>query len=74
MLKSLLSIFTHTQNAPECRVMKKISNRFHKRSVTIMIVLVSFVSIALKLEKVSPTWPSLNPFQSLPSMAKDDRK
>ena len=54
VLKSLLSIFTHTQNAPECRVVKKISNKFQKRSVTI-IFLVSFASIALKLEKVGPT-------------------
>ena len=55
VLKSLLSIFTHTQNAPECRVVKKISNKFQKRSVTIIIFLVSFASIALKLEKVGPT-------------------
>ena len=54
--------------------MKKISDRFHKQSLTITMFLVSFAGIALKLEKVGPTFSTFNPCSSLPSVASDDRK
>jgi len=35
---------------------------------------VIFENIASKLEKIGPIFSSFNPFPSLPSVAKDDRK
>ena len=55
-----------------CRVMNKISNKFHLGALTVIILLVIFVDIALKLDKIEPTFSSLNPCPSLPSVATDD--
>ena len=55
--------------------MKKISNKFHKGSNTKHCnFLVGFARIAFNLEKVGPTFSSLNGCPSLPSAATDDRK
>ena len=54
--------------------MKKISNEFYQRQLTIIIVLVVFENIASKLEKIGPIFSSFNPFPSLPSVATGDRK
>lgn len=54
--------------------MKKISDRFHKQSLTITMFLVSFAGTALELEKVGPTFSTFNPCPSLPFVAPDDRK
>jgi len=54
--------------------MKKISNEFCHRQLTILIVLVIFKNIVSKLEKVGPMFSSFNvfnPFLSLPSVATD---
>ena len=45
-----------------------------KGSIKHNIFLVSFAGIALKLEKVGPTFSRFNPFPSLPSVTKDNRK
>ena len=54
--------------------MKKISNEFYQRQLTIIIFVVIFKNIASKLEKMGPIFSSFNPFPSLPSVATDDRK
>ena len=54
--------------------MKKISNEFGQAELTIVIFWVIFAAKALKLEKVAPTFSSFNPCQSLPSVAKEDKK
>jgi len=54
--------------------MKKISNEFYQRQLTIIIFVVIFKNIASKLEKIGPIFSSFNPFPSLPSVATDDRK
>ena len=54
--------------------MKKISNEFYQRQLTIIIFLVVFGNIASKLEKIGPIFSSFNPFPSLPSVATGDRK
>jgi len=54
--------------------MKKISNEFFQRQLTITIFVVIFKNIASKLEKIGPIFSSFNPFPSLPSVATDDRK
>ena len=48
--------------------MKKIhvSNKFHRRALTIIFVLQIFVGIALKHENLGPTVSSFNPCSSLP--------
>ena len=45
-----------------------------KGSIKHNIFLVSFASIALKLEKVGPTFSRFNQFPSLPCVTKDNRK
>jgi len=54
--------------------MKRISNEFYQRQLTIIAFWVIFKNIALKLEKIGPNFSSFNPFPSLPSVATDDRK
>ena len=54
--------------------MKKISNEFYQRQLTIIIFSVVFKNIASKLENIGPIFSSFNPFASLPSVATDDRK
>jgi len=54
--------------------MKKISNEFYQRQLTIIIFLVVFENIASKLEKIGPSFSSFNPSPSLPSVATGDRK
>ena len=61
---SLLGAFTHTQ----VRDVKKISNMFDKEAINC-----DFSGIALKLEKVGPTFLSSNPCPSLQFFATDDR-
>ena len=67
-LKSLLSGFTYAQNVPEYLMIVL------KKSNPPIRFLVFFVEIALKLENVGPTFSSLNPFPSLPSVPANDRK
>ena len=45
-----------------------------KKRATYNTILVFFVEIALKLEKVGQTYSSFNPFPSLPSVATNNRK
>ena len=66
MLKSLLSTFTHTQNAPG--VVKKITNKFHQGVLTII-----FFWLVLKLENVCTTFSSFRSYLSLPPVATNDR-
>ena len=54
--------------------MKKISNKFHQGALTVIILLLISVDIALKLDKIEPTFPGFNPCPSLPSVATEDRK
>jgi len=54
--------------------MKKISNEFYQRQLTIILFVVIFKNRASKLEKIGPIFSSFNPFPSLPSVATDDRK
>lgn len=51
------------------RVMKKISYKFHQGALSIIMFVVIFAGITL-----TPTFSSFNPFPSLSSLAKDDRK
>ena len=55
-----------------CNTMKT-SNEFYQCQLTIINFLVIF-NIASKFEKLGPIFSSFNPFPSLPSVAKDDRK
>ena len=52
--------------------MRKISNEFYQRELTIICFLVIFENMASKLEK--EIGPIFNSFPSLPSVATDDRK
>jgi len=54
--------------------MKKISNEFYQRQLTIIIFWVVFEDRASKLEKIGPSFSSFNPFPSLPSVATGGRK
>ena len=57
------------------KAVKQISNKFYKAAITVIKgFLVSFAGIALKLEKVGPTFSSFNPRPSLPSFVTDGRK
>jgi len=47
---------------------------FYQGELTIISFWVIFEKIASKLEKIDPIFSSFNPFPSLPSVAKDDRK
>ena len=67
MLKSLLSTFTHTQNAPACKVMKRRAIQYHQGVLTTIFSSVTFVDIAFKLERVIPFFSSFNSCPSLPS-------
>ena len=67
MLKSLLSTFIHTQNAPACKVMKKRAIQSHQGVLTTIFSLVIFADMAFKLERVIPIFSSFNPCPSLPS-------
>ena len=73
MLKSFLGAFSHTQSTP-VELIKKMSNKFFPRSTNHNNFWAIFASIALKLEKVEPTFSNFNPCLSLPSLATDDRK
>ena len=67
-LKSLLNGFTYTQNVPD-----KLWELYQKEQPIIRFLVV-FVEIASKLEKVSPTFSSFNPFPSLLSVGTNDKK
>ena len=56
--------------------MKKISNKFNQRALTLISFLVTFagILIVLKLGKVGRTFSSFNPCPTVPSVAVDDRK
>ena len=56
--------------------MKKISNKFNQRALTLIRFLVNFagIVIVLKLGKVGLTFSSVNPCPTVPSVAVDDRK
>ena len=56
--------------------MKKISNKFNQRALTLIRFLVTFagILIVLKLGKVGRTFSSFNPCPTVPSVAVDDRK
>ena len=70
MLKSLCSALRRTQNAP-VKTLRKTSNEFCHRELTIMNFLVTFQDMASKREKIGS---SFNPFPSLPSVTTDDRR
>lgn len=53
-----------------CRIIEKISIKFLRGALTIIIILVIFAGISLKLEKVV----SFNPCPSLPSFITVNRK
>ena len=55
VLTSLLSAFTHTQNACMVTDVKKISNTFDQEAINIIYFTDFSGGIALKLEKVGPT-------------------
>ena len=67
LIKSLLTAFNKKTKC-SCRVMKTISNDFHKK------FLVIFAGTSSKLEKLGPTFSSFNPCPSMSSAAIDDRK
>ena len=74
MLKSLLGVFNHTQNAP-VKLWKRYHYEFYQQELTIINFLVISEDIASKLQKiVGPIFSSFNPFPSLPSVTTDDRK
>ena len=56
--------------------MKKISNKFNQRALTVISFLVTFPGIVtvLKLGKVGPTFSSVSPCLSVPSVAIDHRE
>ena len=72
VLKSLISAFTHTQNASVESRQRCQTNfiRLHEPKDFEMI----FVGIAFKLENVVPICSSFNPRPSLASVQTDDRK
>ena len=51
-----------------------ILNTFHQGAPTIIRFLASFADVALKIEKVDPTFSIFNQCPSLPSVATDDRE
>ena len=53
-----------------CETIRKISNEFYQKELTIIIILV----MAPKLEKICSFFSSFNPFPSFPSIATDSRK
>ena len=71
MLKSLLSTFTHTQNAPK---VLRISQVKLSRKNNHNICLAVFSGHSLGTWKNWLVFSSFNPFPSLPSVATDDRK
>ena len=54
--------------------MRRISNEFYQKELTMVISSVIFEDMASKLEKIGPSFSSFNPFPSLPSAATDVRK
>ena len=56
--------------------MKKISNKFNQRALTVISFLVTFagILIVLKLGKVGLTFSSVNPCPSVTSVAIDHRE
>jgi len=54
--------------------MKKVSNKFHQGTKTVIIFLDEFAGIALKLETGGPIFSSFSSLTSLPSVAKEDWK
>ena len=54
--------------------MKKVSNKFHQGTKTMITFFDEFAGIALKLETGGPSFSSFNSLTSLPSVAKEDWK
>ena len=73
MLKSLLSTFTHTQNAPE-ELCQRYQTNFIREHYTNYFFLVILARMALQLENVCPTFSSFSPCSFLSSVAINDRK
>ena len=66
LLKTLPSAFNHTQSAPVILIMKRISNEFYQRKLTIIAFWVIFKNIASKREKIGPLFFK---FQSISILA-----
>ena len=72
VLKSLLSAFTYTKNVT-CGVTK--ANKCHKRTLsTVCCCCYFFRHNAIQLAKVGPTFSSLSPCPSLPSVETGERR
>ena len=67
-----LSLYRCTKRS--CRVMKKISIKFHQEALTSNNFFGDILGITIKLENAGSTFSTFNPSPSLPSAAKDDRR
>ena len=67
-----LSLYRCTKRS--CRVMKKISIKFHQEALTSNNCFGDILGITIKLENAGSTFSTFNPSPSLPSAAKDDRR
>ena len=73
-LESFLNAFTLAHSAPVEYRRRYQTNFIRDRTLNTVNFLVGFARIAFNLEKVGPTFSSLNGCPSLPSAATDDRK